>query len=1036
MKRLVVLVFLFLCCNCLPSLRASEVLQGLRNPPRSCTQIPFWFWNGPLRPEELGRQLKEMAEKGVYAAMPHPRYGMDRRFYLEEPFWRCVERVIKEAEKLGMRIWLYDEYNWPSGGAGGRVTDGRPELYPRGLDYVRKVVSGPVELTICRPSPSDKRMARFEKIKAAFFRPSPSNGKPFRAWGKISPDGKSVSGKLGEGSWEILVFFQCLGRNPSPLDIGSCSMTDYLSARPARRFLSLTHKQYYRRFGKHFGSLIPGVFTDEASTTSPGPFPWTEGFAEQYRKSWGKPLLPFLPALLEESFSQGPFVRLAYWQTVTDLFKKGFLGTVHKWCKEHSLILTGHVFEEDIRFYAHAPQLMELLRELDLPGFDALGPICPPRNAKTAISVGQLEGKLGALCECLGLAGGWNATLGMLRNGYNTLGVLGVTHFVPHAFFQTVENPRVECPPSFFEQNPYWKYYRKIADLSSRLSFFNRTGVHCAPCAVYYPSESLWADSTGGKGQGCLPWQHTNEGNENASETANVFNALLDQLFWSRWDLDVVDSKLLRESVPEAAGRKVYLRIGPERFRVVVVPPVTAVGKGVLRALDSFLRKGGIVVWLKRLPSFVWPPEAGEPERTLRKWFPQETPRTGRIYEIGRGKLAYLKAAPEAVKAFLRETLSPPLEVTAGLSSILLCHRKTEERDLFLLFNPSDKGVSGEIRAQGLGLPVLVDLDDGKAYRAREGKRGFSLYLKPHQCVAALFGEKPAIASLFPFFRFPPEGEGFKLKGPWEILLAGGELDDRWSPEVESPVRVELPVFRIKKRSFQAIPHWNEPGFDDGDWKEVPAVRGKALSTEPTSLLFRAILPPGAFALSLPLPVEGEYMVWINGELEEKRIGPPPEGGTLSIEGFVKGTGDLLALETFSHFTSAGLKEPISVLCKPVEIPELRSWKDLGFGYYSGRVRYRKRITIPEEAGRVWLDLGEVQHYAEVWLNGKLAGLCLWAPYLLEVTDFVKPGPNELVVVVSNSIANRFSWDVWGTRGRGKAEPSGLLGPVSLLLQK
>jgi hypothetical protein len=40
---------------------------------------------------------------------------------------------------------------------------------------------------------------------------------------------------------------------------------------------------------------------------------------------------------------------------------------------------------------------------------------------------------------------------------------------------------------------------------------------------------------------------------------------------------------------------------------------------------------------------------------------------------------------------------------------------------------------------------------------------------------------------------------------------------------------------------------------------------------------------------------------------------------------------------------------------------------------------------------------------------------------------------NDLVLVVSNSLANRFAWDVWGTRGTGKPEPSGLLGPVRLL---
>jgi len=39
---------------------------------------------------------------------------MDRRAYLEEPFWRAMDATIDEARALGMQIWLYDEYNWPS----------------------------------------------------------------------------------------------------------------------------------------------------------------------------------------------------------------------------------------------------------------------------------------------------------------------------------------------------------------------------------------------------------------------------------------------------------------------------------------------------------------------------------------------------------------------------------------------------------------------------------------------------------------------------------------------------------------------------------------------------------------------------------------------------------------------------------------------------------------------------------------------------------------------------------------------------------
>ena len=171
--------------------------------------------------------------------------------------------------------------------------------------------------------------------------------------------------------------------------------------------------------------------------------------------------------------------------------------------------MTGHCYEENIACYTNAPQLMEQLRRVDWPGYDALGTRARPAATKTAVSVAHLEDREEIICESLGLAGGWNCTLDMLRGGYNQIACLGATTFIPHAFFQTVENPRVECPPSYFFQNPYWKYYDRLSGLTDRLSLFNRIGRHVAPVLVYYPIESLWMDSTGGKGQKSFPWQHT-----------------------------------------------------------------------------------------------------------------------------------------------------------------------------------------------------------------------------------------------------------------------------------------------------------------------------------------------------------------------------------------------------------------------------------------------------------------------------------------------------------------------------------------------
>ncbi|MBZ0257151.1 hypothetical protein K8I31_13880, partial [bacterium] len=453
----------------------------------------------------------------------------------------------------------------------------------------------------------------------------------------------------------------------------SNSMIDYLSPDSVGRFISLTHEQYAKRYENYFGNVVPGIFSDEPSTMSPSSFAWTFDFADAYKKKYGRSLLDDLPYLLDPESPKGPQVRMAYMQTAADLFTDRFFGSISQWCQNHDLAFTGHIFEENIESYASAPQIMNHLRKMDIPGMDALGPMSKPSLAKVVISVAQLEGKEEALCESLGLARGWNCNLNTLRTGYNILGSFGISRFVPHAFFQTIDNPRVECPPDFFYRNPYWKYYRQIADLTSRLSYFNHLGEHVAPAAVYYPIESLWADSVGGKGQNVLPWQHRTVGNKDAEQTINVFNDLTDKMFYNRWDFAVVDDSLLERADVLADRDQVELAIHNEQFRVVIVPPVTAIGVNALRKLDAYMQAGGRVVWLERLPQFVWPMNESakdEPAATLQRWIPDGNAKVGQEYQVGKGSLVLRSGDADAVVAYLNDALSPEFPVRGEVDAV------------------------------------------------------------------------------------------------------------------------------------------------------------------------------------------------------------------------------------------------------------------------------------------------------------------------------------------------------------------------------
>ena len=121
----------------------------------------------------------------------------------------------------------------------------------------------------------------------------------------------------------------------------------------------------------------------------------------------------------------------------------------------------------------------------------------------------------------------------------------------------------------------------------------------------------------------------------------------------------------------------------------------------------------------------------------------------------------------------------------------------------------------------------------------------------------------------------------------------------------------------------------------------------------------------------------------------------------------------------------------VSLDGKPLEMSRLCSWTELpGRKNFTGRGTYRMKFRMPESYetgaafGRLLLDLGGVCEIAHVWLNGTDCGVLFWAPYCLDVTDSVRPGDNEVLIEVRNTMANRLEH-----AGR----PSGLLGPVRLM---
>ena len=143
-----------------------------------------------------------------------------------------------------------------------------------------------------------------------------------------------------------------------------------------------------------------------------------------------------------------------------------------------------------------------------------------------------------------------------------------------------------------------------------------------------------------------------------------------------------------------------------------------------------------------------------------------------------------------------------------------------------------------------------------------------------------------------------------------------------------------------------------------------------------------------------------------------------------------------------------------------------------GIKYYSGIAKYNNTIKLPENIADkktdVYIDLGEVNNLARIYVNGKDMGVAWAAPFRIKITDALVPGDNRLVIEVANLWPNRLigdekkpddgikndQWPEWLINGKPRTSgrytfttykhykadspllKSGLMGPVKILTVK
>ena len=91
------------------------VAQAEPNP-----MIPFLAITGRPTDADIAHKVAALKEDGFDQFLIYARSGLQYK-YMGEEWLHAVETCCREAEQNGMKVWLYDEYNWPSGTCKGRV---------------------------------------------------------------------------------------------------------------------------------------------------------------------------------------------------------------------------------------------------------------------------------------------------------------------------------------------------------------------------------------------------------------------------------------------------------------------------------------------------------------------------------------------------------------------------------------------------------------------------------------------------------------------------------------------------------------------------------------------------------------------------------------------------------------------------------------------------------------------------------------------------------------------------------------------------
>ena len=543
-----------------------------RNPGAEYRGAPFWAWNCDLDDDMLRREIAVMQQMGMGGFHMHTRCGMNVK-YLSEAFMDKVRLCVDEARKRHMLAWLYDEDKWPSGFAGGFVTE-KEENRQRFLLF-----------TPNKPDSESRLLARYEVS--------------LDARGCLSAYRRLAQDDQGG----LTVWYAAVQRTrPSPW-FHFNGYVDTMNPSAIRDFIHVTHDRYLEALGDDLGTLCPAIFTDEPqmprkTTLSRSTdlqdviLPWTDDLEESYQRAFGESLLDRLPEVIWELPKGISLTRYRFHDHTAERFVSAFCDQIGAWCRDHGILMTGHMMDEGTleSQTRSVGEVMRAYRAFTLPGVDQL---CDGREfvtVKQAASAAHQQGCPGVASELYGVTN-WDFDFKGHKLQGDWQAALGVSVRVHHLYWCSMHGEsKRDYPASIGHQSSWWKEYPFIEDHFARVNTLMTRGRPLIRIGVIHPVESCWIAY-------------------GPNDLTGLRRAELDRRFaeLTRWLLfDTLDFDYICEStLPSLYQPGSAFRVGEMAYDAVIVPACETMRRTTLDSLRAFHKGGGQVIFLGSVPKYV-----------------------------------------------------------------------------------------------------------------------------------------------------------------------------------------------------------------------------------------------------------------------------------------------------------------------------------------------------------------------------------------------------------------------------------------------